>query len=125
MLASRFSPRVPVLATAAKRSRSLATAAMKWDDPLLIESSLLTEDERMIMHNARSYCQVSTGSYLAHARSPPPPFLLRTPTNQVVPVFIAFYCCTVVVVFPRSPARGLPAQQSRVQRCQQVTLVYG
>ena len=44
---------------AAAPARTMATAAMKWDDPLLIENSLLTEDERLIMHNARSYCQVS------------------------------------------------------------------
>ena len=36
----------------------MATAAMQWDDPLLLEGSLLTEDERLIMHNARGYCQV-------------------------------------------------------------------
>ncbi len=39
----------------------MATAAMKWDDPLLLEDSLLAEDERLIMHNARSYCQVRGG----------------------------------------------------------------
>ena len=32
-------------------------AAMQWNDPLLIESTLLTEEERMIQANARSYCQ--------------------------------------------------------------------
>jgi hypothetical protein len=42
-------------------SRGMATAAMKWDDPLLLEDSLLAEDERLIMHNARSYCQVRRG----------------------------------------------------------------
>lgn len=37
-------------------TRSMATA-MRWDDPLLIEETLLTEEERLIMANARSYCQ--------------------------------------------------------------------
>ena len=39
----------------AATSRSMA--AMRWDDPLQIEDTLLTEDERLVMLNARQYCQ--------------------------------------------------------------------
>lgn len=38
--------------------RGMATA-MRWDDPLLIEETLLTEEERLVLANARAYCQGS------------------------------------------------------------------
>jgi len=34
-------------------------SAMRWDDPLLIEDTLLTDEERLVMTNARQYCQTS------------------------------------------------------------------
>jgi alkylation response protein AidB-like acyl-CoA dehydrogenase len=53
----------PVLASSLAKTakfapsvRGMATA-MRWDDPLLIEETLLTEEERLVMANARSYCQ--------------------------------------------------------------------
>jgi len=60
MLASTTSALRALTTRAAPRwaaARGMATAAMKWDDPLLLEDSLLAEDERLIMHNARGYCQ--------------------------------------------------------------------
>lgn len=48
---------VAALSRAAPRFAPVrALSAMRWDDPLLIEDTLLTEEERMVMANARSYC---------------------------------------------------------------------
>jgi alkylation response protein AidB-like acyl-CoA dehydrogenase len=34
----------------------MATKALQWDDPLLLAETVLTDEERMIMTNAREYC---------------------------------------------------------------------
>lgn len=62
--------------TVLQKTASSSFVPYKWEDPLKVEETMLTEDEQAIMETARSYCQENLQPRVTEAYRNESPFFL-------------------------------------------------